>query len=159
MSTVTVAQTQRIVVNPPNASINVVSRLQRIIVNPPSIEVNSDSSPQQVIITPIVQTVSVIVENQKIEVQPASSSISVINAGPIGPAGPPGTGGGEVFRFVWTQGMASTVWDIPHMLDGYPSISTFEYAGTRIEGDEEYIDSNNIRVTFGYPVDGTAYLS
>lgn len=57
------------------------------------------------------------------------------------------------------QNVASSIWNITHNLGFYPNITVVDSAGTVLEGDLEYIDLNNIRVTFSAAFSGNAYLS
>lgn len=158
---VAASRTQRIVVNPAASSVQVISqKQQRIVVNPPTTPGFNPNQPQQIVINPAAQNVTVVArEQQHIVVTPAGSSVSVINAGPMGPAGVGGGGSGETFRYVHLQIMASMVWDIPHMLGGYPNVTAMDYVGNKLNVPPEYIDPDNVRLTFPFLVDGKAYLS
>lgn len=66
--------------------------------------------------------------------------------GPTGPTGPPGPIGGV---FTHVQGQVSAVWEIEHNLGYYPGgITVRDSGGTVHEGQIEYIDQNNIRLSF-----------
>lgn len=95
-----------------------------------------------------------------IEILPATASISVINAGPQGPAGPPGEGGGETFRYVHTQAVADDVWIVDHYLGGYPNVTVVE-DGTNetVIGDVVYISQDRLEISFSTIRSGKAYLS
>jgi len=71
--------------------------------------------------------------------------------GPIGPDKP--------FAYAYTQYSPSSVWSIAHNLNFYPNVTTLDSSGAICEGEIDYIDSNNIRVTFLAAFSGTAYLS
>jgi hypothetical protein len=62
-------------------------------------------------------------------------------------------------NFEFTQGVASAVWNINHNLDKYPSIMVVDSGGTVVVGQEQYIDKNNIVITFAAPFSGKAYLT
>ena len=66
---------------------------------------------------------------------------------------------GDPLIYKHTQNVASTTWLIPHGLDTYPSITVVDSAGTRVYGDERFIDANNIELTFSAPFGGIAYLT
>lgn len=57
------------------------------------------------------------------------------------------------------QGVAATVWNIPHNLSCRPSISAVDSAGNLVLGQVEYLDDNNVRLTFAFAFGGEAYLN
>ncbi len=61
--------------------------------------------------------------------------------------------------FVFNQMSASEIWEIEHNLDKHPSVTIVDSAGTVVTGDVNYIDANNIQVTFIGAFSGTAYLN
>lgn len=79
--------------------------------------------------------------------------------GPQGPQGPKGVDGTGSSFYDHDQAVASTTWSITHNLGYFPSVSVVDSAGTLWEGDVQYVDSNNVIVTFGAPFAGHAYLS
>lgn len=60
---------------------------------------------------------------------------------------------------VYTFGSPVTSWPINHNLGRYPSTTVVDTAEEVLIADIEYVDSNNILVTFGSPTAGTAYLN
>jgi hypothetical protein len=60
--------------------------------------------------------------------------------------------------FRWEQTSPAAVWVIAHGLDSFPAVSVISPANEQLFGDVAYIDSNNLTITFGSPVDGTAFL-
>ena len=66
-------------------------------------------------------------------------------------------GGDKHFR--WDQNVASAVWNIPHNLRKYPSVTVVDSAGTMVMGDLDYVDENNVTLTFSSPFSGTAHLN
>lgn len=60
--------------------------------------------------------------------------------------------------FRWEQNASAMVWVIAHGLDSFPAVSVISPANEQLFGDVAYIDSNNLTITFGAPVDGTAFL-
>jgi hypothetical protein len=58
--------------------------------------------------------------------------------------------------FIFTQNTPSAIWNIQHDLTKYPSVTVIDSALTAIEGQIEYIDMNNVRITFCSPFSGTA---
>ena len=61
--------------------------------------------------------------------------------------------------FIFTQGVASTVWNVPHNLGKFPSISVVDTANTVVTGQYEYTDNNNVILTFSAAFAGKAYLN
>ena len=78
-------------------------------------------------------------------------------AGPQGEPGPPGPPGGGTFSYV--QAMPATVWNIAHNLQRFPSVTVVDSSGREVEGDVQYIDDNNVQVTFSAGFSGDAYLN
>lgn len=71
-------------------------------------------------------------------------------AGPQGIQGPPGIHGDEYVPF-WrhVQGLPSAVWEINHNLGYYPGgIVVRDSSGGLHEGQVEYLDINNITISF-----------
>jgi hypothetical protein len=62
-------------------------------------------------------------------------------------------------RFVFTQAVASSSWAITHDLDGFPSVSIVDSAGSHVVGDVEYNSTSSITVNFESSFAGTAYLT
>lgn len=77
------------------------------------------------------------------------------STGPIGPMGPAGSG----WTAVITQSIPSTIWVMSHNLHKYPSIVVVDSAGTIVEGDIEYLDTNTVQITFSGAFAGTAYFN
>jgi hypothetical protein len=69
----------------------------------------------------------------------------------------PGSGGDK--NFVYTQAVASSTWDIQHNLDKFPSVSIVNDDNTQVFGSVEYIDDNNLIITFTAPFSGKAYMN
>ena len=62
-------------------------------------------------------------------------------------------------HFLHEQGVSSSVWTINHELDKYASVVSVDSAGSVVIGDVNYIDSNNITITFNSAFSGEAYLN
>lgn len=65
--------------------------------------------------------------------------------------------GGNTFVFEFDASQAS--WEINHNLKKKPSVTVVDSADTVMTCATEYIDENNIRITFNAPFKGTAYLN
>ncbi len=61
--------------------------------------------------------------------------------------------------FVFTQGVSSTTWNIQHNLGKFPSVSVVNTNDFVIHGEVEYIDSNNVTLTFSAGFTGKAFLN
>jgi len=61
--------------------------------------------------------------------------------------------------YVYTQGSPSATWDIVHNLGKFPSVSVVDSGGSVVIPSVEYIDVNTVRVTFGSPTSGKAYVN
>ena len=85
--------------------------------------------------------------------------------GPKGDKGDPGEPGeigpaGQVPQaFVFHQMTPQAVWTIQHNLATYPGVTVVDSSGAVVVGDVEYVDSNNITITFGSAFGGIAYLN
>lgn len=62
-------------------------------------------------------------------------------------------------HFVFTQGTPSISWSINHDLDKYPSVGVVDSAGTKVYGQVDYVDKNNLTITFVNQFSGKAYLN
>lgn len=61
--------------------------------------------------------------------------------------------------FVFVQSSASGTWTINHNLGKKPSVTVVDSADNQVVGDVEYIDENNLTVTFCGAFSGKAYLN
>ena len=62
--------------------------------------------------------------------------------------------------FVFTQGIASSVWDITHNMGKNPSVEVVDTQETSILGFQiEYINNNRLIITFLVPFAGKAFLN
>ena len=53
----------------------------------------------------------------------------------------------------------ASVWDIEHDLGRFPAVQVVDTGGSVVIGDIQYVDQNNITITFSAPFQGTAYLN
>ena len=69
----------------------------------------------------------------------------------------------KIFRsapsFLFTQNTAVTTWNINHNLEKNPSVSITSFGGTVAEAKVDYIDKNNLTITFNAAFSGKAYLN
>ena len=65
--------------------------------------------------------------------------------------------GDKTYRHV--QLTADTVWLVTHNLNKRTSVSVVDSGGTEVEGDVEYIDDNNVRLTFSAGFSGEAFFN
>ena len=61
--------------------------------------------------------------------------------------------------FVYTQAVAATTWNVQHDLDKFPSVSIVNDDNTQVFGGVEYIDNNNLIITFTAAFSGKAYMN
>ena len=61
--------------------------------------------------------------------------------------------------FIFTQAVAATVWNINHSLCKFPSVTVVDTGDTVVVGQVEYIDNENITITFNSAFSGKAYLN
>lgn len=76
--------------------------------------------------------------------------------GDQGDQGIPGLSGAN---FIHEQAVAAASWTIDHMLNRFPAITVVDSAGSVVYGDEVYLDPNRVRLDFGVPFSGKAYLN
>mgnify|MGYP006103932779 FL=1 len=69
-----------------------------------------------------------------------------------------GAGEGDK-NYLHDQGVVSAVWTISHGLGKYPSVSVVDTANQIVFGEIEYVDTNNIIITFNAAFSGSAYLN
>mgnify|MGYP003645750141 CR=1 FL=1 len=62
-------------------------------------------------------------------------------------------------NYVHDQGVSSSVWSVSHGLGKYPSVMAVDSANSVVVGEIEYIDQNNIVITFNSGFSGYAYLN
>lgn len=63
-------------------------------------------------------------------------------------------------HYKYNQGLPTTVWYITHNLNKYPSVIVIDEGDGNIqEGHIEYVDSNNIILTFSIPLSGDAIFN
>lgn len=73
-----------------------------------------------------------------------------------------GGGGGDTGadkNYVHTQGSPTSIWNVVHGLNKYPSVSVVDTGGSVVDPDIHYIDANNVQLTFGSPTSGKAYVN
>ncbi len=115
------------------------------------------------------EAVQVTTTEEAVEVRVVEGDVRTVELGVMGPQGPKGetgeqgpqgeTGPPDAWRYVHDQAVPSAVWTIAHSLGGFPNVTTADSAGTVVEGEVEYLDANNLRVSFAAAFAGVAYLS
>lgn len=78
------------------------------------------------------------------------------DVGPVGPQGPAGLDSGH-YRHV--QPTPATLWSVQHDLGYRPAVSVQDSAGSVVYGDVEYLDANNLTITFTFAFSGFADVS
>lgn len=61
--------------------------------------------------------------------------------------------------YVHTQPTASSQWVVEHNLGKYPSVSITDSAGSQVVGNVQYIDENNLIISFSAEFSGVAYMN
>ena len=62
-------------------------------------------------------------------------------------------------NFVYTQGAPASTWNVNHNLNKFPSVSVVDSANNDVIGDVQYVDVNNLTITFSSSFSGKAYLN
>ena len=122
-----------------------------------------------------MSTIEVLSRTQRIIVE-SPSSIRIVSAGPVGPQGAkgdtgdpgpkgdkgdqgdPGTGGAGTY-FVHVQTTPASTWTFNHGLGMFPAVTITDDSGVVGQAAVQYIDANNISVSFSIPFTGKAYCS
>lgn len=73
-----------------------------------------------------------------------------------GPAGPPGSVGGQ---FQFTQASPSAVWTVNHNLGFRPNVALTTLGGAEVWGEVLHVSANQVLVTFDGPIAGLALCS
>lgn len=81
---------------------------------------------------------------------PAEIKVNVIGTGPMGAAAK---------TYVHDQQFASQEWVIFHYLRKFPSVTIVDSAGTVVMGEVQYVDENNVILSFSHAFAGKAYLN
>ena len=86
-------------------------------------------------------------------VQETVNNVVVSAPGPQGPAG-------SVDNVFYThyQMVPASTWIIDHNLNQHPVAVVLDSAGTNVEGNVSYINSNRMQITFSASFGGTAYI-
>lgn len=62
-------------------------------------------------------------------------------------------------HFSYNQSSSSAVWSITHSLGKFPSVSVIDSAKNLVVGDVQYVDANNLIITFTSAFSGKAYMN
>lgn len=60
--------------------------------------------------------------------------------------------------FRWPQTVPAAVWVINHGLNAFPDVSVLDPANEELFGQVQYVDDDNLTITFSTPMSGVAYL-
>ena len=69
-----------------------------------------------------------------------------------------GTGSGDK-NFTYTQAVPATVWNINHNLGKYPSVTIYSTTMEVVDAQIDYVDTNNVTITFNNSYAGSATLN
>jgi hypothetical protein len=70
-----------------------------------------------------------------------------------------GDGFWGVTTYTHTQVSPSATWTIPHNLSRFPAVAVVDSGGTEVLPNIQYIDTNNLIISFDSPTSGKAYLN
>ena len=70
----------------------------------------------------------------------------------------PDSGGGDK-NFVFTQNVSSATWTIQHNLNKFPSVTSVNINDFQMYGEVEFIDLNNLTITFTGASSGKAFIN
>lgn len=122
------------------------------------------TTPITVVVVPSTPHAVVVVPPPQITVVPAGQGLQGVRGpagpdgqgqqGPIGPAGPPG---GATYDHV--QSTPAAVWSVTHGLSRYPTVVVLDSTGSLVDGDVDYIDADNITLTFSGAFSGKAFFN
>jgi hypothetical protein len=62
-------------------------------------------------------------------------------------------------NYIFTQIAAAATWNVTHNLNKYPSVSVVDSGNNWVVGDVEYINENQLTITFNAAFSGKAYLN
>jgi hypothetical protein len=79
--------------------------------------------------------------------------------GPQGPAGSISNFDVNLVSFQYEKQTNANIWNITHNLNFKPNIIVMDYGSNQVECDIEYVNQNQVRLTFSEVVSGYAYLS
>lgn len=68
-------------------------------------------------------------------------------------------GGNDDKNYIHNQSTASARWVVVHNLNKYPSVSITDSAGSQVFGEVQYVDENNLIITFSAAFSGKAYMN
>ena len=66
-------------------------------------------------------------------------------------------GGDKFYKHI--QQIASTIWEVKHDLNKFPSVTVVDDEKNIVFGGVQYIDKNNVVLTFTIPFAGEAYFN
>lgn len=101
----------------------------------------------------IEYTVSVLVQNEPINVTIENTVM------PISVARAITLNFSEGYSYVHEQSISSTLWEIHHGMNRFPSVTIVDSAGDSTMTDVDYVSGNQINLTFNAAVSGYAYLN
>lgn len=101
----------------------------------------------------------VLVEPPEVEILAAVNIGAQGPQGDQGPQGPQGINGTPGGSYTHIQGVASAVWNINHGLGFFPNVTVVDSTNREVVGDVQYVDANNVTLTFAGAFSGKAYLS
>ena len=65
----------------------------------------------------------------------------------------------DILPYVHYQMSAQKIWNVNHNKNNFPSVTVIDSTDTVVFGDIEYIDTNNLKITFTAAFSGKAYIN
>lgn len=62
-------------------------------------------------------------------------------------------------NYMHRQSIPSNIWIIEHNLNKYPSVEIVDSAGSKVDGDIEFLTPDVVELKFSHPFSGEAYLN
>jgi hypothetical protein len=62
-------------------------------------------------------------------------------------------------RYTHIQSTPATVWPVNHGLGKFPSVASVDSSGSPVDGVVDYVDEDNLTITYSAPFGGAAYCN
>jgi hypothetical protein len=129
------------------------------VISPADIIVSIDTDSDYIVAVTTLPAPNVVIE---------PTEIPIVASAILGPQGPQGVKGDQGDQgipgpagatHVHTQLTPDDVWVVVHGMNKYPSVMVVDSGDTVIDPDIQYDDPTQLRITFGSPTSGKAYLN
>lgn len=99
-----------------------------------------------------VTQVSIVEDVESLVITQTNSEIRVVGVGAI-------YGGASDKTYIHRQDENSDLWEVEHNLNKYPSVTVVDSGENVVYASVEYIDENNLRISFNGNNSGKAYIN